>query len=94
MAQLNINAMRNKFNSLVQMKHNDLDILLISETKTDFSFPGVQFHIEGYTTYRLDRNANVGGILLHIQKDIPSTLLNFNIFIESFYIEVNIRKKK
>ena len=72
-AQLNINSLRNKFDSLVRMLHNNLDILLISETKTDSSFPTVQFQIEGYTTYMLDRNGNRGGILLYIREDIPST---------------------
>ena len=93
-AQLNINSLRNKFDSLVRMLHNNLDILLISETKIDSSFPTAQFQIEGYTTYRLDRNANGGGILLYIREDIPSTLLNFDMSIESFFIEINIRKKK
>ena len=76
------------------MLHNNLDILLISETKIDSSFPTAQFQIEGYTTYRLDRNTNGGGILLYIREDIPSTLLNSDISIESFSIEINIRKKK
>ena len=89
-AQLNINSLRNKFDSLVRMLHNNLDILLISETKIDSSFPTAQFQIEGCTTYRLDRNANGGGILLYIRKDIPSTLLNFDMSIESFFIEINI----
>ena len=93
-AQLNINSLRNKFDSLVQMLHNNLDILLISETKIDSSFPTAQFQIEGYTTYRLDRNTNGGGILLYIREDIPSTLLNSDMSIESFSIEINIRKKK
>ena len=93
-AQLNINSLRNKFDSLVPMLHNNLDILLISETKIDSSFPTVQFQVEGYTTYRLDRNANGGGILLYIREDIPSTLLNFDMPIESLFIEINIRKKK
>ena len=38
------------------MLHNNLDILLISETKIDFSFPTAQFQI--YSAYRLDRNVN------------------------------------
>ena len=54
----------------------------------------MQFQIEGYTTYRLDRNANGGGIPLYIREDTPSTLLNSDMSIESFYIEINIRKKK
>ena len=92
--QLNINSLSNKFVSLVRMLHNNLDILLISKTKIDSSFPTVLFQIEGYTTYRLDRNANGGGILLYIREDIPSTLLNSDMSIESCSIEINIRKKK
>ena len=76
------------------MLHKNLDVLLISETKIDSSFPTAQIQIEGYTTYRLDRNANGGDILLHIREDILSTLLNFDMSIESFYIVMNIRKKK
>ena len=52
-AQLNINSLRYKFDSLVEILRSNVDILLISETKIDFSFPTVQFKIEGYTTYRL-----------------------------------------
>ena len=91
-AQLNINSLRNKFDSLVRMLHNNLDILLISETKIDSSFPTAQFQIEGYTTYRLDRNANGEGIHLYIRKDIPATLLNSDMSIESFSFERNIKK--
>ena len=93
-AQLSINSLRNKFDSLVRMLHNNLDILLISETKIDSSFPTAQFQIEDYATYRLDRNANGGGIPLYIREDISSTLLNSHMSIESFSIETNVRKKK
>ena len=86
-AQLNINSLRNKLYSLVGMLHNNLDILLISEIKIDSSFPTTQFQIEGYATYRLDRNTNGGGILLYIREDIPSTLLNSDMSIEHFCIE-------
>ena len=93
-AQLNISSLRYKFDSLVEILHTNVDILLISETKIDSSFPTAQFKIEGYTTFRLDRNSNVGGILLYVREDIPSTLLNTELLIEGFYIEINIRKKK
>ena len=76
------------------MLHNNLDILLISETKIDSSFPTAQFQIEHYTTYRVDRNINGGGILLYIGEDIPSTLLNSDMSFERFSIEINIRNKK
>ena len=92
-AQLNINSLRYKFDSLVEILRSNVDILLISETKIDSSFPTAQFKIEGYTTYRLDRNSNGGGILLFVREDIPSTLLNTELLIEGFCIEINIRKK-
>ena len=92
-AQFNINSLRNTFDSLVRMLHNNLDILLIPETKIDSSSPIAQFQIEGYTTYRLDRNANGGGRLLYIREDVPSTMLNSDMSIESFSIEINVRKR-
>ena len=52
------------------MINKNIDPLLISETKTDSSFPSVQFHLEGYATpYRLDTNANGGGIQLYTRED-------------------------
>ena len=75
------------------MLNNNLEILLVSETKIDTSFPTAQFQIEGYTTYRLVKNVDGGGILFYISEDIPSTLLSSDMFIESFYIEINIRKR-
>ena len=74
------------------MLHNNLDIILISETKIDFSFAAGQ--IEDYAPYRLDRNANGGGIFLYIREDIPSKMLNPNMCIESFSLKINMRKKK
>ena len=51
---------------------NKVDILLISETKLDSSFPLNKFHIDGFTTpCRPDRNQNGGGIILYIREDIP-----------------------
>ena len=73
-AQLNINSLRNKFDSFSQMVKDNVDILLISETKIDSSFPTAQFNINGFTTYRRDRNINGGGIILYVREDIPSSL--------------------
>ena len=46
--QLNINSLRNKFHSLVEMMHGNLDVLVITETKLDHTFPENQFLIPGY----------------------------------------------
>ena len=93
-AQLNISSLRNKFDSLVQMLCNNLDILFISDTKIDSSFPTGQFQIESYRTCRLYIDANGGDLLLYIRENIPSTRLDSVMSIKSFYIETNKRKKK
>ena len=75
-----------------------VDILLLSETKLDDSFPTAQFLLNGFCKpYRLDRSSNGGGILLYVRDDIPSRLLtDYKIKdnLELFFVEVNIRKKK
>ena len=97
--QININSVRNKFDFLSHLISGYIDILLITETKLDISFPEAQFHINGYSSpYRLDRNANGGGLLLYVREDIPTKLLKNTIFkgndIEAMFIEINLRKKK
>ena len=90
--QLNVNSLRNKFESLQHTINKHIDVLLISETKVDSSFPSVQFHLGYATSHKLDRNANGGGILLYIREDIPSKLLNSDLSIEGFFIEIRLRK--
>ena len=54
--QLNINSIREKFDTLCSIFKQKIDILLVSETKIDDTFPLAQFSVEGYSTpYRLDR---------------------------------------
>ena len=95
-AQLNINSIRNKFELLSEQIKGNVDLLMISETKIDDSFPVGQFLIEGFCTpYRLDRNLKGGGILLYVREEIPSNLLKIDINpIESFYVELNLRNNK
>ena len=97
-AQLNINSLRNKFVFLSSQINKYVDILLLSQTKLDDSFPTGQFSLNGYSKpYRLDRSSNGGGILLYVRDDIPSRLLpDYKIKdnLELFFVEVNIRKKK
>ena len=65
MAHLNINQMMGKFNALKEIIQGNLDILAITESKLDQSYPANMFDIEGYTQpFRRDRNANGGGILV------------------------------
>ena len=75
LAHININSVRNNFDHLVSSIKNNIDILMISETKLDNSFPTMQLYIEGYYIYRLDRYEYGGGILLHVREDVPSKLI-------------------
>ena len=80
---------------IVNVINNNNDILMISETKLDPSFPTGQFHIHGFSEpYRFDRNSNGGGILLYIREDIPSKLILTKITIERFFVKINLRKKR
>ena len=56
LGHVNINSIKNKFDSLIYMLDKNVGIFLISETKMDDSFPSAQFKIEGFTTpYRYDK---------------------------------------
>ena len=60
--QININSIRNKFDLLMNIIKNEIDILMISETKIDNSFPISQFTMTGYSIlFRLDRTSQGGG---------------------------------
>ena len=93
---LNINFLRNKFELLTHQIKNNIDILVISETKLDESFPTNQFFMKGFTsTHRLGQNCNGGGILLHIREDIPSKPLSTERDLtEAFFFEINLHNKK
>ena len=94
-AQLNINSIKNKFDSLVNVIKNNTDVLMISETKLDLFFPIGQFHIHNFSElFRFDQNGNGGGTLLYIYDDIPSKLIITKMTIEWFFVKINLRKKK
>ena len=76
LATLNINSIRNKFSSLKELVSNNIDVLVIEETKLDDTFPAKSFVIPGYKEpFRKDRNAYGGGIMVFIREDIPSRKL-------------------
>ena len=52
--------------------------------------------LDGFETpFRQTRNRNSGGIMLYIRNDIPAKVVSTdNWSIESFYVELNFRKKK
>ena len=98
LGHLNINSIPNKFDGIMEMVKNNLDIFLISETKIDESFPDAQFICEGYShPHRRDRCLGGGGLLMYVNEDIPSRVLNSHVTpddIEILCIEINLRKQK
>ena len=76
-------------------RSGSVDVLVLSETKIDESFPEDQFKIPGFCTpFRLDRGRFGGGILVYIQENIPAKLASEAKTIEGIFIELNFRKKK
>ena len=95
-AHLNINSLRNKYDLPTDLIKGNVDVLVISETKLDDSFPAGQFKILGFILpFRLDRNQNGGGIIVLVREDIPVKYLSSEDKpIEAFFFELNFRKKK
>ena len=61
---LNINSIRNKFDFLADVVKGNIEILMISESKLDDSFPDSQFLMKGFgKPFRADRKRNGGGIM-------------------------------
>ena len=93
---LNVNSLKNKFESLQEQINGNVDILLISETKLDNSFPNGQFMIREYSApYKIDRDTQGGAIMLFIRDDIPSKLLvagdspNESFTLRKIYVKSN-----
>ena len=95
--QINVNSIRNKFEQLIYIVNNERDIVMVSETKLDDTFPTSQFLMQGYSTpFRKDRTTKGGGILLYVREDVPWKIIKteINAYYEGFFIEINLRKKK
>ena len=77
---------------------NNIDVLLISETKLDTSICSSQFILDGFSPpYRLDRTHHGGGIMLFIKEGRPSKLLNADTSIsgiENLLVEINLTLQK
>ena len=70
-AHININSIRNKFEDLKLLIQDNVDILVVTETKLDDTFISAQFYMEGFKTpIRLDRNSFGGGIVIYIRENI------------------------
>ena len=76
-----------------------IHILVITETKTDSTFPLNQFAIQEYLKpYRFGRNRNGGGIFIYVWEDIPSKELNihnkYSRGYGKYFYRINLIKTK
>ena len=96
--QLKINSIVRKLDHLKVLLVNNIDILVLTETKIDSSFPNAQFRIDGFSApFRLDRNRFGGRIIFSVREDIPCKQLTKHILpdnIEGIFVEINFRKTK
>ena len=93
---LNINSIRNKFDDIKLIIDENVDILCITETKTDKSLQTRQFTLLGYhKPYQLDMTDNQEELLVF--SHLPSKLLsthNIPNDIQVITFELNLRKEK
>ena len=61
------------------------------------SFPGSEFTIPGYRLFRKDRNQHGGGLIFHMNQDIPCKTINTFNFPKSLGVlplEINLKNIK
>mgnify|MGYP003709007651 CR=1 FL=1 len=99
--QLNINSLRYKFDALKTIISGKMDILVITETKLDDTFPTNQFLIDGFSLpYRFNRDRRGdkgGGVFSYVREDIPCRELKSHKIPDNFegiFLEINLRKIK
>ena len=95
--QLNINSLKSKFEGITNLIQH-IDILVLTETKLDETFPKNQFLIHGYSSpFCQDRNSNRGGVMIYAREDIPCKMLSKHDTPDDFegiFLELNLRKVK
>ena len=89
-AHININSIRNKFDDLKLLIHDNVDILVITETKLDDTFTSAQFYMEGFKN-------PISGIIIYTRENIPSKILE-QLLVgannEGIFVELNLHNSK
>ena len=96
---LKINSISLKFDEFKLIISGFFDVVIVTETKLDDSFPKAQFCIDAFSLpYRLDRNRNGGGLMTwDVWDDIPGKILtkhNLPEDIEASFIELKFHECK
>ena len=92
---INTNSLPGNFDQIKEVILKNADILVITQTKIDGTFPLGQFYVEGFTMpYSLDRNCNGRGVIIYVREDIPSKKHKLPQDVEGVFVELNFRKIK
>ena len=95
---LNINSIRNKFDSVWVAIVNYVHISIAAETKINESFRTAQFAIDGFhKPLRLDATDKSGGLLVYVRSYLPLPQLTkheISSDIQALVFEINLRKEK
>ena len=81
----NINLFRNKF-VFVDDIVNLPDVLFVSVSKFDHMLQSNQFRINSYKTFSPDPNHFGGGLILHINENIPCKLAQEHVHLPNFEV--------
>ena len=90
-------VLRYKFDSLKCLVKDKIDLLVLTETKIDESFPSTQFSIDGFNKpVRFDRTSHGGGggIIIFIRENISHKVLDkisSETDDESIFMEITLR---
>ena len=80
------------------MIKDNIDFLLVTESKLDETFPHGQFRIEGYARpFRLDRTRNGGGLIIFVRDDLTCRELKPRVLfpdLECTFLELRVRQTK
>ena len=93
LGHLNVNSLRNKFESVVDVIQGTLGSFLLSETKIDESFSDKQFWLNNFRIFRKDKNRYGGGVIFYVNENLPCKSLATEIdnLIELSFLESMFR---
>ena len=71
MCHLNIKSIQSKFEELTSLiKKSRTELMIVSKSKIDSSYPNSQFTISGHELYRNDGKKGGGGILAYVSSEL------------------------
>ena len=82
---------------LSSMAKDKMNILMVSETKLNSSFPETLFRIEGNApSFRYERKSNGGGILLFVKEGVPAKIISITPLkdFKGVFVEINFYKEE